>query len=38
MLTIFILLGVVLLGIAIVAIANKLDDYMNRDSSLNNEL
>lgn len=38
MLTIFILFGVILLGILIVVIANKLDDYMNRDSSLNNEL
>lgn len=37
MLTVILLSGVILLGFLIVVIAEKLDAYINRDSSLNNE-
>jgi hypothetical protein len=36
MLTAIILIGIILLGIFINYAANKLDAYMNRDSTLNN--
>lgn len=37
MFTVVQLLGIILLGVLIVAVANKLDNYMNRDSSLKND-